>query len=485
MVLVLDLGSSVTRALLYDDAAQLAPGAISRAPLDFATAHDGRSEDDAGQAFERVAGVLDGLLGTGPAPISAVAISAYACSLVCLDSEGRPLSPVFTYADTRAADDARALRREVDELAALQRTGCRIRANYWPARIAWIKRTAPDVFHRTRWFASLGDYLCYRMFGVMRTGVSVASWTGLVNRGTANWDGEWLKSLGIAAHQLPPISQPGEAMTGLRKEWSARWPALRDAPWLPPLGDGAAANVGSGCVDANRIAVTIGSTAAMRVVGRAADSPHISPALWAYRVDHGRELIGGATTEGGNVFAWLRQSLRLQDEADLERELGSMPPDAHGLTVLPMFAGERSPGFADDARATLHGLSLDTSPAEIVRACMEGIAYRLAQVHDALKTVAGGQAKFVASGGALLASPTWRQIIADATGATVQLCAEPEATSRGAALLGLLQAGAIRGLGDLPARLGETHEPDAARGIVYRQAMARQQSLYARLAAAS
>ncbi len=91
----------------------------------------------------------------------------------------------------------------------------------------------------------------------------------------------------------------------------------------------------------------------------------------------------------------------------------------------------------------------------------------------------------MASGGALLASPAWRQIIADATGATVQLCAEPEATSRGAALLGLLQVGAIRDLGDLPARLGETHEPDAARGSVYRQAMARQHSLYARLVAAS
>ncbi len=58
------------------------------------------------------------------------------------------------------------------------------------------------------------------------TGVSVASWTGLVNRRQRDWDGEWLKALGIEPDQLPAILRPGEAMTGLRREWSQRWPAL-------------------------------------------------------------------------------------------------------------------------------------------------------------------------------------------------------------------------------------------------------------------
>jgi gluconokinase len=365
----------------------------------------------------------------------------------------------------------------------LQRTGCRVRANYWPARLAWMRRSMPDAFRRARWFVSLSDYLAYRLCGVLRAGLSVASWTGLVNRATLDWDDAWLDALEIGRERLPPMFAPGDDLPRLKPEWAARWPALDGAIAMPALGDGAAANVGSGCVDAARIAVTIGSTAAARVVAVArALSPRyiVPPELWAYRVDEARELRGGAMTEGGNVFAWLRHALRLPDEAALERDIAAMPPDAHGLTVLPMFAGERSPGFADDARATLHGLSFDTTPAHIARASMEAIACRLARILDALRQAAP-DAELVASGGALLSSPAWRQMIADASGARLRVCAEPEATSRGAALVALHRLGAVTSLADLPAAMGETHEPVAARRAAYQAEAARLQALYDRM----
>ena len=206
----------------------------------------------------------------------------------------------------------------------------------------------------------------------------------------------------------------------------------------------------------------------------------LPPALWAYRVDHARSLLGGATTEGGNVFAWLDTTLKLPDGDALEAELSAMRPDSHGLTVLPMFGGERSPGFADDARATLHGLSFDTTPAAVARACMESVALRLASIHDALRQVCqpAGPGALIASGGALLRSATWRQIIADVTGVPVQVCDEPEATSRGVALMVLLQSGALSDLHALPARLGRTHEPNPAHRAIYQAAAQRQAELY-------
>jgi gluconokinase len=492
MVVVLDLGSSSTRALCYDDRARLSPGAAARQSLDFAAGPDGRSEDDAGQAWQRVAAVLDALEAGGCAPARALAVSAYACSLLALDEDLAPLTPVYTYADTRATGDARHLRLEMDEMEVLQRTGCRVRANYWPARLAWLKRSQPDLFRRARWFVSLSDYLAYRLCGVLRAGLSVASWTGLVNRATLDWDDAWLDALEIPRDRLPPLPAPGDDLPRLKPEWRARWPTLADAVCTPALGDGAAANVGSGCVDAARIAVTIGSTAAARVVSRdaaragsprngrrAGSPPHgdLPPELWAYRIDEERELLGGAMTEGGNVFAWLRRALRLPDEAELEREIAALPPDAHGLTVLPTFAGERSPGFADEARATLHGLSFDTTPAHIARACMEAIACRMARILGALRQVAP-EAELVASGGALLASPAWRQMIADASGARLRVCAEPEATSRGAALVALHRLGAVASLADLPAAMGEAHEPDPARRAAYQAEAERLQALH-------
>ncbi|MCL5996698.1 MAG: gluconokinase [Chloroflexi bacterium] len=491
-VLVLDIGSSSTRAMLFDERANLIPGVTARRPVEFSIGADGASEDDAEQAFERVVAVLDELQASTPPPhlVTAIGISAYACSLLCLDEHGRPLTPVYTYADTRSAAQARELRQQVDEMTVLQRTGCRIRANYLPSRIAWISRSMPDVFQRTRWFVSLSDYIVFRLFGRLRAGVSIWSWSGLLNRRWLDWDAGWLQTLGISSAQLPPLAQTGEWIAGLRPEYAARWPALKDAGCLPAVGDGAAANVGSGCVDDRHVAVTIGSTAAMRIVSRASDAhapagplplPPIPPALWCYRVDHARELIGGATTEGGNVFAWLRHTLHLPAPQVLEDAMCRMQPDAHHLTMLPLFAGERSPGYSDDSQATWHGLTLNTSPTEIARACLESIAYRLGIIYDNLRELAHPGATLIASGGALLASPTWCQIIADVTGVPLHVCEESEATSRGVALLVLEQLGVVSSAAALPAQLGRIYTPVAQRHAIYRAAMARQQQLYATL----
>jgi gluconokinase len=499
-ILVLDIGSSSTRAMLFDERAALVPGAVFRRTFDFHVDVDGRCEDDPIAAFERICAVLDEahafVMRHASCAIAAIGISAYSSSLLCLGEDGAPLTPVYTYADTRSAAEARRLRQQVDEMAALQRTGCRIRANYLPSKIAWIARTQPESFRRARWFATLSDYIRLRLYGQVQGGISAWSWSGLLNRRSGDWDREWLQQLGISLHQLPPLAPDGAGLTGLLLAFAARWPAFRAVPCLPAVGDGAAANAGSGCVDDAHIAVTIGSTAALRIVGQAvslpselrAESngqanslPYIPPALWCYRVDHARELIGGATTEGGNVFAWARRALQLPDAQALEVELSRMPPDAHGMTVLPLFAGERSPGYSEDSRATLHGLSLDTAPADIARACLEAIAYRLALIYDELRTVAQPGAQLIASGGALLASPTWCQILADVTGAYVRVCEEPEATSRGIALLALLHSGAINRLDELPARHGVTYEPDPQRQAIYRAAILRQQELYRRV----
>lgn len=489
MILVIDLGSSSTRAMLYDEPVGAVPAAMAREPFAFAVAEDGRCEDDAGAAFARVLKVLDALHDAAGqrrlGDITHLAISAYASSLVGLNEAGNPITPVYTYADTRCADDARNLRAQCDEMDALRRTGCRIRANYLPARIAWLRRTQPDAFAQTRWFASLSDFVMLRLFGRMRAGISIASWTGLLNRATSDWDATWIETLGISKMQLPPLSPSGQGqgVGDLLPEWQSRWPLFKGVACQPPVGDGAAANIGSGCVDPSRIAVTIGSTAAMRVVSAHGADPAsvMNPALWSYRVDHDHDLIGGATTEGGNVMAWARSMLRVPDAGALEAAIALMRPDAHGLTVLPTFAGERSPGYAEDIRATLHGLSLDTSPVEITRALMEGIAMRLATICDALResSVAARDAVLAASGGALQASPAWCQIIADAAGMPLAVADVPEATSRGAALLAIDAWRLNDSLRvDLHALI---YQPNPQHHSIYRAAMARQQELYAKL----
>lgn len=468
--------------MIYDPDNSNEPVAVVRASFSFDVDEHGRSDERAEAARERLFGLLDALapVASKLSPIESIGLSCYATSLLCLDAHGAPLTPVFTYADTRSAADARALRSRLDEISVLQRTGCRVRANYWPARLTWLARTQPEVFARSAHFVSLADFLIRELTGDLCTGISVAAWTGMLDRRARSWDEIWPTELGVARQRLPRILRDDEDGPLLRAEWAARWPWLSRAHVLAPLGDGAAANVGSGCVDRSRIAVTIGTTAAMRIVAPASIAAQpLPPALWNYFVDGAHALIGGATTEGGNVFAWARATLRLPADDVLDAALAALPPDGHGLTVLPTFAGERSPGYAEDIRATMHGLSLKTTPLEILRASMEAIAVRLSTIDAALRGsgVADADAQIIASGGALEMSETWCRMVADACGAPLVLTDATEASSRGVVEVARWRSGRHSSM----SLRGRVFEPNLANTRIYRAVRERLDALYGRI----
>jgi gluconokinase len=351
-----------------------------------------------------------------------------------------------------------------------------LRASYWPARLAWFRRSQPEIWRRAARWITLGEYIESQLFGQSRASFSIASWSGLLDRHQLVWDAPLLEALGEQPDRLGELADLDAPLSGLRQTYLDRWPALRERPWFPAIGDGAAANIGSGCIGHDRMALTVGTTGAVRVAQEQVES--VPAGLWCYRVDRRLALLGGATSEGGNVYAWMRDTLKLGEPEEIERELAGLEPDGHGLTVLPLLAGERSPGWAGDAKATISGLTLATTPIQILQAGLEAVAYRFAQIEERICGRAGCSHRLIASGGALLSSPTWMQIIADTLGRPVVASAEPEATSRGVALLALRSLGALSALSDAPADDGDVYEPGQARHARYREAIERQQRLY-------
>lgn len=480
-MLTLDVGTSSTRVMLFDRHGHAVDGVLAHEAAKHHISADGAAEQDPTEAVERVARCIDTALaqaGSRASAIAAVAVDTYVSNLIALDHDGQALTPIVLYADTRNATDAEQLRGQLDEYAVHDRTGCLLRTAYWPARLAWLRRTQPAIWQRVARFGTLGEYLEAQLFGSSRISTSVASWNGLLDRRTLQWDAPLLDALGVRNDQLGELVDAHVPLRGLRAPFRSRWPALADVPWFPAIGDGAAANLGSGCVDARTLALTIGTTGALRIVRT--DTPTIPAGLWCYRIDARRALLGGATSEGGNVFAWMHGALRVEASADTEQALAGMPPDEHGLTILPLLAGERSPGWAGNAKATISGLTTSTTPLEIVRAGLEAVAYRFALIAATL-IAPDATPTIIASGGALLQSPTWMQICADVLGRTVVASAETEATSRGAALLAFEALGATNDLATLPAALGATFTPDLARHARYRDAIERQQWLYNQL----
>lgn len=474
LILTLDVGSSSLRARLFDAQGRDLPALDVRVGYTLQTMPDGGAELDPGALFEAVCQALDQLLadaGALTSSIGGVAISMLAANMLGLDEAGQPVTPLYTYADMRGEDAAAALRGRLDEQALFQRTGCPLRASYMPALLLWLSQAQPERFGRVRRWLSFGDYLLLQLFGSTATSQSMAAWSGMLNRQSGDWDAELLAALPLRRAQLPPVAREGQRWSGLRPPWARRWPALAQVPWLPAVGDGVCSNVGSGCIGARHAALAVGTSGALRLL---LDQPvqQIPWGLWAYRVDSRRTLLGGSLNNGGNVVAWLRQTLALGEAQELDTLLAGQEPAAHGLTVLPFLAGERAPTWEAGARAAVVGLGLSTTPAQLLQAWLEAVAYRFALLLRLLDGLCDHPPTLRASGGAMTSSPAWVQLMADVLGRPVTL-ADGEVSSRGAALLALETLGLLDDLAALPVPAGRVFEPDPARHARYQHGLER------------
>jgi gluconokinase len=478
-VLALDIGTSGVRASLFDQRGNEMDGARVR----FQTRHsafDHLTDADADSTVSLVAETIDALLDkphSATHRIELIAVSCFWHSLVGVDREGVPTTSILGWADTRGISAVKELRNRFDETEIHLRTGCRFHPSYWPAKLLLLKEQ-PEIYRSTSRWLSFSDYLVLRLFGETITSVSMASATGLFNQRSLQWDGELIGALDIPGETLPEVSCPDRTLQDLTAEYAERWPQLRDAQALLPIGDGAANTIGSGCTTRDNVALMIGTSGAMRVLYKGEPPNDLPSALWCYRADQQRVVVGGALSDGGGLYRWIRESLLAsEDPQSIETQLSAMEPDAHGLTVLPFWAGERSTGWSADARGAIIGLTLQTQPIEILRAAMEGIAYRFALIAKALEPFASG-ASIIASGNALRSSHTWTQMIADVLGQPVSLSCASEASARGAALLALEAMGRIDSIEAFQLSVDTRFEPNLSHHERYQQGIERQLKFY-------
>jgi gluconokinase len=454
-VLALDLGTSSARARLCDERGRDVAGAEAQVHYSETRGHSGRlGEFDPDELVEVVREAVDEARRES-GPIDAVATSCFWHSLLAVDGRGRPLTAVSTWRDTRAAGDADELAARLDGADVHRRTGCPLHPSFWPARLLRLRREEPDVFRSAARFLSFPDYLLQRLAGEARASLSMVSATGLW-RVEGGWDEELLAELGIEPQRLPEVSDE---------------PAGGDVPWFAAWGDGACANVGAGCVTRDRAALTVGTSAAYRIVYEG-DGVEPRPGLFLFRVDERRVVEGGSLSDGGNLWDWLERTL-----ADVDAEgLADEPADGHGLTFLALLGGERSPGWDGRVRGAVAGLSYHTGPRELVHAALEGVACRVADVADLVPEVH----EVVVTGAALHKNRDWLQIVADVLGRPLRVSGVAEASARGAAVLALEHLGKT----PEPAPLAEEVPSREDRSAIYRLARRRQSALYDAIARA-
>lgn len=468
------------RAALYDEQAKRLDATFVKNERQLTMTEDGGAEINADEALKQVAAAIDAVLqkaGDKAAKIEFVAASCFWHSLVGVDADGNALTPVYGWADTRSAKFVKVLRENLNETATHNRTGARFHPSYWTAKLLWLKTDKPEMFGKVDKWLSFADFLALHFFGEAVTSISTASGTGIFDLRKCAWDAELLGFLEIKSVQLPRIVPDNETFQ-LKSKFQEKWKIFSPARWFLAIGDGSANNVGASCVTQRRAALMIGTSGAMRVV-YAGDPPAEIPAgLWCYRLDSTRIIIGGALSDGGGLYNWLKNNLKLDGTDDeIENEIAANRPDSHGLTFLPFLAGERSTNWNADARGAVLGLHSATSAVEITQAALESIAYRFAAIFEELNQICPIET-VIASGGALRESPVWTQIICDCLQQKLTLPDEHEASSRGAALFALEKAGKIADIANVEMETGQTFTPDAAKHEIYQQARQRQENFY-------
>lgn len=477
-VLAVDVGSTGTRAGIFDAHARPVKGLRTKVEHAFTTIANGTSTIDPDQVTAEIREVVGEVVADFPHPVAGVAIDTFASSLVGVDAHGEAITPCYTYADSRSSAQVNYLKSILNEDDTQQRTGTRQHTGYLPSRFLWLKQTDRRTFEKVRRWVSLGEYALLRIIGTTAAGTSTAAWTGMLNRREGTWDAALLDLVGVDVEQLSPIAPPSQPLVPAVSV-AHEWPALADAVWFAPISDGHSQSIGAGSVDASTMVLSAATSGAMRVLVEG-DLDNLPRGLWCNRIDETSSILGGALNDVGRAVTWLESTLRLPSSDELSALLVADP--VPGLpVVLPWFSGERSTGWVGEARAVLHRVSAATTASDLYRATIEGVALSYVRMLRDLVTVAGRPTEIIATGRVTADIPGLMQVIADASGVPVTPLTLKRSTLRGTALHAL--PALAPGVEPAPAPKGATYQPHPDRLNYYHRRMERFQVVYDKLIA--
>lgn len=456
LILALDMGTSSSRAALFDVRGERVAGTLVQRAYPLKSDASGAAELDPAVLLRAVTACLKAALSKGGGQVRALGVSCFWHSLIGTDAAGEPLTPVYTWADSRCRADAARLRDELSEKSVHEETGCMLRSSFWPAKLRWLRRTQPAVFRQVRFWMSPAEWLQAKLTGLVSCALGMATGTGLFDPRTNGWSPRMLEMAGVKASQLNPLSDEPVPWQGMA--------------WHPGIGDGAAHNLGCGATHAGLAAINFGTSAAIRVMAHGA-RPVAPSGLFCYRVDARRYLIGGAMSNAGNLHAWCLRELRLPNgAAALEKAMSTRLRPEHGLTVLPFWTAERAPTWNENALGSVRGMTQSTTALDLLQAITEASYVRLARIAELLPLEA--KARCVLSGG-ILHSPSSLKRLANVLGRPLYRNPEPEGSLRGAAVFVLEKLG----FAPAPLKFGRPIPSDPKMHALYREQREKQGGL--------
>jgi gluconokinase len=443
-LIALDMGTTSTKGLLY----AIDRGIVSTCTREYQTyfPSPGRAEQDPDEVLDAVIGVVRDLVAQGdvrPVTIKALVFGGILHSIIPIRGDGRPLNRALIWADVRGTEQCDRLRGRLDTRELLARTGCPLQPLYFLPRLRWFGEESPGIFESASRFISIKEYVLHRLYGEYLVDRSTASGTGLMNTHTLDWDDELLREAGIVRERLSPIVDTDYRLEKLRGGMARRMGLNPHTPGIAGASDGPLAHLGSIGFDPSRMSLTVGTSAALR---RLIPEPAVLPGTeaWCYYMTEGAWLLGGVVHDAGNAIQWFAEHF-LDGKGEgffqlLDRARKTVPPGSEGLFFLPFMSGERSPFYNPSTSSAVIGMRFSHGKEHLVRALVEGIAYRIRSAYDAID--AARSPDLVVTGG-ILRSDSWLQITADLLGKRLLRAGVRFASAYGAVLVALRALGVI------------------------------------------
>jgi len=406
--------------------------------------------------------------GIDPADIAGIGVDGQSWSAIALDGAGNVLCPTPIWTDTRSAEICRKTAERLGEEKIFTLCGNPAQPGYtWP-KILWYKENRPEVFGRTEKILQSNSYIVYRMTGEITQDLSQGYGLACFDMRKGCWDDTACEELGIPRKFLPEIVNCHQVVGRLTKEAAEATGLKEGTPVVAGGLDAACGTLGAGVVSPGQTQEQGGQAGGMSIcIDRYAADPSL---ILGFHVVPGRWLLQGGTTGGGGALKWLRETMC--PEASF-REMSALaeqaPAGSGGVTFLPYMAGERSPLWNPKACGVFFGLNFGVTRGQMIRACMEGVAYALRHNLETAEA-AGARADTLRAMGGSANSRIWTQIKADVTGCAIEVPASDTATTLGAAILAGVGTGVYRDFVEAARRtvsVKTTYSPDPAQRPVY------------------
>jgi gluconokinase len=438
LVIGLDVGTTATKAVAFGVGSGSRHTVVREYPL--LQPEPGWQVQDPTTVLAAVLGALSEVVSHAKgARVIGISVSSAMHGLIGLDTQLRPLTPLLTWADSRAVREAAELRASGESESLHRTSGTPVHPMSPLTKLIWFDRHQPTFSRRVRAWVGLKDYVLHALTGTLVTELSSASGTGLLDLSTRTWNPRALELAGVREDQLPPVLST-TAVLGLSGSVAARLGLPAATPVVVGAGDGPLANLGTGALDPGVVGVSVGTSGAARMVVPG-PVPDRSGRLFCYALTDDAWVVGGAVSNGGISIRWAGGVFGHDggSDTDLLELAASVPAGSDGLAMLPYLLAERAPLWDPTVTGAFFGLRHSHTRGHFVRAVVEGVALQLwtiVQELDATVPVT----RIRATGG-VFRSPVWREVLAGVLGHPVTVTGEAEGSALGAAALGMTALG--------------------------------------------